>query len=256
MAKLTYAIGWRWRPDRESNLKRVLGWLASFPEVEVLVVEQDQESRFSPPAGVRHVFARYGGPFNRSWGFNIAYRESDSPLLAFGDSDIIMRPDEFKVALEASQALDVVSPYSSVVDLSPNESVMPLCDLASIQRPGRGEADNQTTNLCGGVVIFSRSAVECVGGWDEDFVGWGGEDDIMTFKVVAAGLKSALMPFKCYHLWHARAPLDPYAYSRTIRTLAGKVSAGGVAVLDASRSSFASCGDKDRFSTGGGQLPL
>lgn len=248
MAKFTYAIGWRHSRDREANLRRVLSWLSMFPDLDVLVVEQDNMRRFSPPPGVRHVFARSTNPYNRSWGFNIAYRESESSHLIFGDSDIVMHAGEFRRSLEAAESVDVVSPYSSVVDLDRFESLISLDDMAFISRPGRGETDNQKVNLCGGVVMFSRDALERVGGWDEDFVGWGGEDDMMTFKVQAAGLRTASMPFRCFHLWHPRAVPDSVGYSNTLRTLRGKVSMGGAAALEAAMRSFASCGDKGRFS--------
>jgi len=204
--------------------------------------------RFSPPLGVRHVFARNSGPYNRSWGFNIAYRESDSPFLVFGDSDIVMVESEFRRAMEAAQSLDVCSPYRSVLDLERGESELPVEEMATISRLGRGEADNQKVNLCGGVVAFSRDAFERVGGWDEDFSGWGGEDDMMTFKVASAGLKSAEMPFRCYHLWHPRVVPDPLGYSRVLHTLRTKVSAGGAAALEEAANKFSSVGDKRRHS--------
>jgi hypothetical protein len=247
MSKFTYAIGWRHHRDREGNLARVLGWLKSFPDLDVLVVEQDNMSRFRPPPGVRHVFARSAYPYNRSWGFNIAYKESDSPHIIFGDSDIIMKGSEFLLALESAENLDVLSPYSSVIDLNRDESELGLVDLAKIVRPGRGERDNQKINLCGGVVVFSREAFKRVGGWDEEFVGWGGEDDMMSFKVEVAGLKTASMPYRCYHLWHHRSPPDPVQYSNALRLLHSKVTIGGHAVLDMAIKSFQECGDKDKF---------
>jgi len=248
MSKFTYAIGWRHHRDREQNLFRVLDWLSSFKDMEVVVVEQDNMKRFVPPRGVRHVFARSTMPYNRSWGFNIAYRESDSPFLAFGDSDIVMAPSEFRRSLEAVESLDAVSPYSRVVDLDRHESLVPVDMMSKISRPGRGEEDNQRINLCGGVVLFSRVAFERVGGWDEEFVGWGGEDDMMTFKVEAAGLKTATMPFSCYHLWHPRVVPDPVEYSRTLGLLRSKVALGGVSSVELALKSFGSCGDKRRYS--------
>jgi hypothetical protein len=247
MSKFTYAIGWRHHRDREGNLARVLEWLKSFTDLDVLVVEQDNMSRFRPPSGVRHVFARSVEPYNRSWGFNVAYRESESPYLIFGDSDIIMSGHEFVSALEAAESLDVLSPYSSVIDLDRGESDLEMSDLAKIARPGRGEGDNQKINLCGGVVVFSRGAFERVGGWDEDFAGWGGEDDMMAFKVESAGLRTASMPYRCYHLWHNRSPPDPVQYSKTLGLLRSRVAMGGAAALGMAAKSFGGCGDKDKF---------
>lgn len=248
MSKFTYAIGWRHHRDREGNLSRVLDWLKSFPGLDVLVVEQDNMRRFRPPPGVRHVFARSTEPYNRSWGFNIAFRESESPHVVFGDSDILMRSHEFLSALEAAESLDVLSPYSSVLDLDLQESGMSLEEMGRIVRPGRGEMDNQKINLCGGVVVFSRDAFERVGGWDEDFVGWGGEDDMMTFKVEAAGLRTASMPFRCYHLWHQRVVPDSAGYSRTLGLLRSRIALGGASVLDLAAVNFTGYGDKERFS--------
>lgn len=247
MSKFTYAIGWRHHRDREGNLALVLDWLKSFPGLDVVVVEQDNMRRFRPPAGVRHIFARSTEPYNRSWGFNIAYRESDSPHIIFGDSDILMRSYDFSAALGAAESLDVLSPYSSVLDLDRNESEISIEDMGRIIRPGRGESDNQKINLCGGVVVFSREAFEKVGGWDEDFVGWGGEDDMMTFKVEAAGLRTASMPFRCYHLWHQRSAPDPVMYSRTLGLLRSRVAMGGASVLALAADNFSRCGNRGRF---------
>lgn len=236
--KYTYAIGWRHHKDRESNLSRVLDWLRSFPELDVLVVEQDNMKRFEPPRGVRHVFLRSTKAYNRSWGFNVAYKESDSPVIIFGDSDIIMRGGELRASLDAMEGLDVVSPYSSVIDLTKNESELSMDEMFQVSRPGRGEADIQRTNLCGGVVMFSRSSFESVGGWDERFLGWGGEDDMMSFKVAAAGLKSASMPFRSYHLWHPKAPLDVELYGANLGLLRAATAKGGAEVLAEARSFF------------------
>jgi hypothetical protein len=96
-------------------------------------------------------------------------------------------------------------------------------------------------------VVFSRTAFESVGGWDEEFVGWGGEDDMMTFKVEAAGLKTASMPFSCYHLWHPRVVPDPVEYSRTLGLLRSKVGAGGAAAVQFALDSFGSCGRREKY---------
>jgi hypothetical protein len=78
-------------------------------------------------------------------------------------------------------------------------------------------------------------------------VGWGGEDDMMTFKVEAAGLRSASMPYRSYHLWHHRPAPDPVQYSKTLGLLRSRVAAGGVAVLEMAAESFVGCGCKEKY---------
>lgn len=202
--------------------------------------------RFEPPHGVRHVFLRSTKAYNRSWGFNVAFKESDSPVIIFGDSDIIIRGGELRASLDAMEGLDVVSPYSSVIDLTKNESELSMDEMFQVSRLGRGEEDIQRTNLCGGVVMFSKSSFERVGGWDERFLGWGGEDDMMSFKVAAAGLKSASMPFRCYHLWHPKAPIDIELYKTNLSLLRTATAKGGAEVLSEAHSFFFESKNKEK----------
>lgn len=219
--RLTYVIGYRHRMDRLMNLKKVVEWIASFSNMDIILVEQDSVSKisnFSLP--VRHIFARNPGPYNRSWAFNVALRYNQNPIVAFGDSDIIMEPGEFAQSVNQLKDYDVVSPYSSVLDLTPEESAYSFQNLLAITRPGRGETDNQRINLCGGIVLFRTEAAMKVGGWAENyFVGWGGEDDFQTFKVDKFGLRSRAMPYRAYHFHHSKQEIDQAAYHRMLAQL-------------------------------------
>jgi len=216
---ITYVIGYRHRDDRYQNLSMTLDWLSTIPEVEVLIVEQDTESKFNNKWGVNHIFAYNPYPYNRSWAFNIAVKETNSDIYAFGDSDLIMKKEEFLEAVGELKNYEVVSPYRSVLDLSEDETKKNIEDWQRITRPGRGETDHQKINLCGGIVLFTRESFNKVGGWNEDFIGWGGEDDFMTLKVEALGMKTKEMPYKIYHLYHTRDNLDWAFYQRNLMML-------------------------------------
>ena len=57
-----------------------------------------------------------------------------------------------------------------------------------------------------------------IGGWSEDFIGWGGEDDFQTIKVHHF-LKWTELKAKCYHLYHGRDPIDQKQYQKTLQLL-------------------------------------
>jgi GT2 family glycosyltransferase len=219
--RLTYVIGYRHRMDRIMNLKKTLEWVSAFSNIDIVLVEQDSESKVSHLAlPVRHIFAKNSGPYNRSWAFNIALRYNQNPMIAFGDSDIVMEPGEFAASVNQLTEFEVVSPYSSILDLTQEESNYSFQNLLSIKRPGRGETDNQRINLCGGLVLFRTEAAMKVGGWAENyFVGWGGEDDFQTFKVDKLGLKTKVMPHRAYHFHHSKQDIDQVAYHRMIQQL-------------------------------------
>ena len=205
--------------QRWNNLKRVLEWINSFSGAEVILVEQDTHSKISHlnfPA--KHIFTKSNMPFNRSWGFNVGLKNTNSEVVVFTDCDLIMDPQEFINAVKMTTEYEMVSPYSSVVDLQPNESGLPMESIFKIDRPGRGETDHQKINICGGITIFRKEAILKVGGWCQDFIGWGAEDDFQTIKVENF-LSSYEQKGRCFHLYHDREAPDQKWYQRNLQLL-------------------------------------
>jgi predicted glycosyltransferase involved in capsule biosynthesis len=55
-------------------------------------------------------------------------------------------------------------------------------------------------------VQYQRPFLALLGGWDERFVGWGGEDNAMDIKIKRAGLRAAMVKESPgFHLAHRRA---------------------------------------------------
>lgn len=58
---------------------------------------------------------------------------------------------------------------------------------------------------CPGPTLVSREAFDRVGGFDERFEGWGGEDQVFRYrleKLVGPGIRPADRSAACYSLWH------------------------------------------------------
>lgn len=215
----TFVIGYRHKPDRLNNLKRVLDWINGFQGAEIIIVEQDKHSKISHlNLKCKHIFTKSNLPYNRSWAFNVAMKYSTSNIIVFADSDLIMDPNQFIQGLQMLQQYEMVNPYSSVLDLTAQESGLQLEDLVKISRPGRGENDNQKINLCGGISMFRKESVMKIAGWNEDFIGWGGEDDFLAIKVKNF-LTFTELPGKCFHLYHERTSPDMTYYQRNLNLL-------------------------------------
>lgn len=219
--KITYVIAYQHKPDRLHNLRRVLEWLQPFQGLEIIVVEQDKYSKISElNLRVKHIFLKTDKPFNKSWAFNVATSYVTTPIVIFGDSDLIMHPQGFINAVQALDHYDVVNPYNSVIDLSPEEAMMDINSILQINRIGRGEAadDIQKVPLCGGIIMFKKEKLMEIGGWNEDFIGWGAEDDFESLKVKSF-LNHITLPNKCYHLYHDKAKIDMKLYQRNLQIL-------------------------------------
>jgi len=192
----------------------VLGWLKLQPLAEVIVVEQDVAPTLGDMAtfpSLRSVFVYNPGPFNKSWGFNVGVRASRGSLLAFGDADVLCRALPTAVAAARSGA-PVVRAFSTAIDLDEAESEMLRADLSCLSDPSFGAAASDRTQsgefppLSGGLVLFQREFLALLGGWDERFLGWGGEDNAMDIKIKRAALRVAMVKDSPgFHLAHRRA---------------------------------------------------
>jgi N-terminal domain of galactosyltransferase len=201
-------------PARRANLLAVLDWLETLHLPEVIVVEQDVAPTLGDIRGIanlRSVFAYNPGPFNKSWGFNVGVRHSTGSLLAFGDADVLCR--SFPDAVAASRSgVAVLRAFRGVIDLNERDSRQLRKNLGRMDDPdfGGGPTDRvaigEHVPLCGGLVIFHRQMLTLLGGWDERFLGWGGEDDAMAIKVRRAGLPHRVRDVSDgFHLFHKRS---------------------------------------------------
>jgi len=219
--KITYVIAYQHRPDRLYNLRRVLEWLQPFQGLEIILVEQDKHSKISElNLRVKHIFLKSEMPFNKAWAFNVATRYCTTPIIIFGDSDLVMHPQGFINALQQLDNFDCVNPYNSVVDLTPQEAQLDLNTILQINRIGRGEAEDdiQKVPICGGIIMFNKNKLVEIGGWCENFYGWGAEDDFQSLKVKTF-LKWITLPNKCYHFYHEKAKIDMKLYQRNLEIL-------------------------------------
>lgn len=219
MPPFSFIVTFRFTPDRILNLRRVLEWISGFQGVEIIVVEQDRNTKIDNlPLPGKHIFLYNPGTFNKSWAYNVGWKHSTSPLVVFGDADVLMDPNLFSQALSQVENNEVVNPYSSVIDLEDWESSQDFGTILKISRSGRGESDHQKVPFCGGITIFRKESIDRICGWPEEYIGWGGEDDAMSVKVKKL-LKYVEMPNRSYHLHHSRVSPDMVEYKRNLDLL-------------------------------------
>jgi hypothetical protein len=173
----TFVIGHRGL-ERLPHLLTTLRTIAaqSVP-AECIVVEQSPQSEIASrlPPWVRYIHTpvQRGLPYNRSWTLNAGVRHALSDVVILHDNDILV-PEAY-----AAEAMARVAEGWLFVNLKRFTFYPPPYESGRVFATGRVRPSRATVvqNLHGASIVAHRAAYEAIGGFDESFVGWGGEDN-------------------------------------------------------------------------------
>jgi hypothetical protein len=173
--------------------------------VECIVVEQSGEREIEAllPRWVRYVHTPIpsaGYDYNRSWTLNVGARQARGTVLVLHDNDMLC-PTGY-----AAEALRRVRAGSSFLELKRFTFYLGEVDTNVFFSTGELSTRRQcriVQNLQGASVAVARDAFLEIGGFDESFVGWGGEDNEFWERAEARGRVDAFGSLPFIHLWHA-----------------------------------------------------
>jgi glycosyltransferase involved in cell wall biosynthesis len=195
--------------ERRDSFERVLSSFRgqSMRRFEVVLVEHAEEPCYAhhEGRGVRyvHVARRADERFNKAKALNAGVQASRARSLVLHDADIVVPADYLRATSTClEQGWDVVQPLRFLFLLSPEQTTRFL------EGPGfpvpRVVRDVQQ-NFAGGSTAVAKDAYVGVGGHDERFEGWGGEDtDFLCRLRGHRRMPGSFAPG--VHLWHAPAP--------------------------------------------------
>ncbi len=205
---------------RRRNLETVLAWYGRVSGWEIVVVEQDDAPRLDSDdwaPGIKRVFVRNPGPFNKNWGYNVGVRAARAEVLFFCDADLLLAHSALSTAatLCTRRAL-AVNPYDRIADLDETESgalhagtIEPDFERADASATRAGGRERLC--FCGGAFFMRRSLHHLMGGFDERFLGWGAEDDANTLRMQRVTQNVAALEGRAaLHLWHVRDELATF----------------------------------------------
>jgi len=194
---------------REKNLNVVLDWIRLLKyDKEIIVVEQDDKPKLNLPEDVNHIFIKNAGMFTKAWAMNVGIKAATNELIVMCDSDCFFSVEDMNLFLEEmiKGNYKVGSPnHYNFTRLKKEETEKVHKNILTFNEPRKDKALG--AGLTGGCFAATKEALFHIKLWDEDFVGWGGEDSAMGSKFTKAGWtiasKDALrLELLGYHLWH------------------------------------------------------
>ncbi len=225
--------------ERLGHLKCCLDALAACADDFDEVVIADDGSSEATVRGLRELMSSYAFRIVHAWhikaGFRLAaarnngIRRSRGDHLVFLDCDFAVLPGAIRAHSEYAKRGRFVAGLCKYLPEEPTRVLMEggvtSGKLENLYRdlPDRPIVREHWKFVRYGVLIrlrladakkqrcsshFSvhRADVESVNGYDENFVGWGGEDEDISYRMVKAGLvgRSIIPLARTLHLWHPK----------------------------------------------------
>lgn len=175
---------------------------------EVVVVDQSEQPQLAmlpAPVIYRHLSKEGVAPgWYKSWAYNVGARLATGSILVFQDGDVCAPAGyarELVSAIEGrGHGAASVQRLLFYLSQSDSQSVQKSDTFAPGIRPTLA-----FQNWKGGTIAIRKDAFTSIGGFDEGFVDWGGEDDEFYDRCAAVGhCRSGYLPF--VHLWHPPQP--------------------------------------------------
>lgn len=143
------------------------------------------------------------GALQQIQSLNRAYRKSTKDIIVIADSDIVYDPNLLKESITYVNSGQWVIPFSRILGLSKETSQLLLQQPNEWPLAVKTEAAAEpATAFVGGFNVLGREAYEKVGGYDERFVGWGGEDEAFAYALDTLIGHHIRLEGEMVHLWH------------------------------------------------------
>jgi hypothetical protein len=173
--------------------------------IECIIVEQDSEQIVRPhlPAWVKYVFTPTDDPsmsYSRSWAFNVGAEHANSDCLIFHDNDLLVPTDYAFLTLQLmKKGFEFINLKRFIFYLS-ESATQDMLNTMRISSNLKIESIMQNAEG-GGSIGASKKAYFTIGGFDQRFLGWGGEDNEFWERAQT----QSVWPYgslALIHLWH------------------------------------------------------
>lgn len=142
------------------------------------------------------------GEFSRSGARNAGAAKSDSEVLVIVDADNYIPIEQIRLAIKyARRRRGLVKP-SKFFGYLTEEATDRFYESGEIQKIGDMYMSPPVMNFSGGAYVIRKDLYEEVGGFDEEFKGYGAEDDAFHALCVSKLGRVSYVGGMNYHLYH------------------------------------------------------
>lgn len=222
---------------RQANLEEVTRYYAEIVPFPFNFIVVEQSSNWRKENSPRHIHkVNDTGPFTRTRLLNKGVDLTNADILCFADNDIIVERESFLACLKyvsKAETMVCAKPFSRLYDLDQSQTENYLQshnkeDFDSIAKAGLAR---RGVDLAGGVIIMNRFTYKNIGRWDERYIGWGCEDNAMSY-ILRQKTDVFIAKAKALHLYHPSSfpEVEDINYERNLKLFTDLLSADGLSL--------------------------
>ena len=195
LPEINYIIPMRITPDRINAVKSSINCIKNqqFPAINIILVEQGPE-QILPES----LFIYSEDQFNKSQAFNYAVQQSSEYMVLY-DADMLVNSDYTSKIYNILLNYEACHIGSRVLYMDQNNSEMFMHN----NNP-KVHIDYIVNYYEGGSLGIRKSVYEKIGGFNEDFVGYGVEDCEFYERIKQLSTFYGIRTEDLVHLWHGR----------------------------------------------------
>ncbi|RBP06733.1 galactosyltransferase-related protein [Rossellomorea aquimaris] len=159
--------------------------------------------------------------YSKSSAINKAVKKTNTEYIAIIDADILCPKNTMLSGLKLLESFPLILPYNNVCDLYRHMSEVlydkPNYSLSTSMLHGKNRHNKKSVPV-GGINLIKKTCFIKIKGFDERFIGWGGEDDAFVAACDTICGPHKRLTGDIYHLWHPpkKAKTNPF-YSNNHR---------------------------------------
>lgn len=203
---------------RERNLKEILKYYLDIidPDTRIIIVEQNTDTEISiDDSRIVHIKEKYDTEyFWKAKLLNRGVRESVKEAFCVVDSDAVLSKEAIDYLYSINvENFNMIFPYTEARLMNEGQTRLWIKER---KMPVEVDQSIQKSHICytGFFMAMSRRNYNAIGGYDEEYIGWGGEDDAVVVKTKRINDISR-MPIQSIvlHMYHPRKDNPEYTSS-------------------------------------------
>lgn len=190
---------------RKQNVHLTIRYLQKYLVTNIILMEQYIDAPFFEYLGRQVKYTNIQSDvFHRTKMLNEMIRMADTPVVVNWDADVIVSPEQHRVALEyIKSGGDIVYPYDGTfIRLNRPIWIEPLSKALDLKiLTPRGQKKERTASV-GGAVYFNRDSFINGGMENENFISYGPEDLERHYRFTTLGYNLKRVKGPIYHMEH------------------------------------------------------